>query len=131
MRRFAIHQGMLAKKGSVVSNHFCPAMPNARRSCDRGVSDRERASGIAGIPLGEGHHRPIRHLDAAESMLFGQFDALAEPGVCTDHPSANVFGITEAAERHGFHLGRPGTSGQLQCDPVFSQAALDVASRKT
>jgi hypothetical protein len=54
-----------------------------------------------------------------------------EPVVRADHPPADVFGIAEAAECHGFQLGRTGTSGQFQCDRVFSRAALEVASRKT
>src|SRR5580704_8435081 len=82
-------------------------MSNSRRSVDRGVSDRERASRVAGKPLGEGHHRPVRHFDAAEAVPFTEFYAQAEPVVCADHPSANVLGVAETAEGHGFSSTAP------------------------
>jgi hypothetical protein len=99
------------EEGRVVANHFRPAMSDPHRSIDRRVGDCERASSVAGEPLGEGHHRPVRHLDAAEAVLLTQLDAFTEPVVCTYHPSANVFGIAETTESHRFKLGRAGTSG--------------------
>jgi hypothetical protein len=108
-RPFEIHQSVPAEECRVVANHFRPAMSNSRRSVDRGVSDRERASRVAGKPLGEGHHRPVRHFDAAEAVPFTEFYAQAEPVVCADHPSANVLGVAETAEGHGFKLDRAGT----------------------
>jgi hypothetical protein len=102
---------MTAKESRVVTNHFRPAMPNTRRSGDRCVGDRERTSRVSGVPLGEGHHRPVCDFDAAEPMPLGQFDAFAEPAVCADHPSANVFPVTETAKRHRLKLGRAGTPG--------------------
>src|SRR5712671_2586436 len=100
-RGFKIHQGVAAEERRVMTNHFRPAMPDSRRSSDCGVGDRDRASRIAGKPLGEGRHWAVRHFDAAKAKPLAQLDTFAEPAVCTDHPSANVLGVAEAAERHG------------------------------
>jgi hypothetical protein len=81
--------------------------------------------------LGERHHRPVRHLDATEPVTLADLDTAAKPVVRADHPPANIFGIAKAAECHGLQLARLGTSRQFQCDPVFPQAAIDVASRET
>jgi len=100
-RGFKIHQGVAAEERCVMTNHFRAAMPDPRRSSDRGVGDRDRASRIPGKPLGEGRHWAVRNFDAAKAILLAQLDTLAEPAVCADHASAHVLGVTEAAERHG------------------------------
>ena len=46
---------------------------------------------------------------AAQAVPLTEFDAQAEPVVCADHPSANVLGVAETAEGHGFKLDRAGT----------------------
>jgi hypothetical protein len=54
-----------------MTDHLRAAMPNESRSGDRSVGNRKSASRIAGKPLREGHHRPVRYLDAAETVPLG------------------------------------------------------------
>src|SRR5215469_11435700 len=100
-RPFEIHQRMPAEECRVMTDHLRPAMPDKSRSGDRSLGDRERASRVAGKPLREGHHWPVRYLDAAEAVPLAQFDAFPKPVMRADHPSTNVFGITETTEGHG------------------------------
>ena len=60
-----------------------------------------------------------------------QLDAFAEPAVCADHPSANILGVAEAAERHRLQFRRAGALGQLQPHPMFPEASVEVAAWKT
>src|SRR5262252_2100191 len=115
----------------MMADHFCSAMPDPCRSRDRSIGDHERALGIASIPSGKGHHRSVRDFDAAETVPLAQLDALTEPVVRADHPSADIFGVAEAAEGHRLQLCRTGAPRQLQRDAVFLQTAFDVAARKT
>ena len=129
--RFEIHQGMPAEECRVVTDHFRPAMPNSSCPSYRNIGDRERGSCIAGKPSGESHHWAVRHFDAPKAMQFAQLDAFAEPVVCADHPSANILSVTEAAERHGLEFGRAGAPCQVEPDPVFPEAAVEVAAWET
>jgi hypothetical protein len=65
---FEIHQRVPAEESRVMTNHLCPTMPDSCRSGDRGIGDRQRTSRVSREPLGEGHHRPVRHFDAAEPV---------------------------------------------------------------
>ena len=73
----------------------------------------------------------VKKLKGLKKATLAKLDALAEPVVRADHPSANVLGIAEPAKGHGFKLGRADTSRQFQRDAMFPQAALKVALWKT
>jgi hypothetical protein len=63
-----IHQRMPAEECRMMTNHLRAPMSHSCRSRNCRVGDRERASGIAGKPLCEGHHRAVRHFNAAEAV---------------------------------------------------------------
>jgi hypothetical protein len=66
--RSEIHQRMPAEECRMMTNHLRAPMSHSCRSRNCRVGYRERASGVAGKPLCEGHHRAVRHFNAAEAV---------------------------------------------------------------
>jgi phage tail protein X len=110
----------------MVADHFRPLMADPRGCGNRGDGVVKRSPRISREPAGNSHHRPVRHLDTADSMLLAHVYAGTEAVVRATHPAADILRIAEPAQRHGFQLRCIGLPGQVETGAMFAQAAVDV-----